>query len=76
MTEEQKKELENQFNYYSWKREIHQFLGENEQKWNDTSMMHALIDAFWTLGYRFKLKEEKTESHITYQSYELVEIKK
>lgn len=76
MTEEQKKELENQFNYYSWKKEIHQFLGEDGKKWEDVSMMHALREAFWTLGYSFKPKEEKIESHITYQSYELVEIKK
>ena len=76
LTEEQKREIEEQFNSYSRAREVHQFLSEDEKKWNDAYMMQALREAFWALGYRFKVKEEKTKCHITYQTYELVEIKK
>ena len=74
MTEEQKKEIEDSYNYY-WELYLKQ-QEEDADKKLYLGKLSGMDEMLSCLGYSFKPKEEKIESHITYQSYELVEIKK
>ena len=70
MTEEQKKELENQFNYYSRRFALY----EDERDENRSSMI-ALQRAVKIFGYNFVSKGMvEMEYKMEYEEYELVEI--
>ena len=70
MTEEQKKELENQFNYYSRRFALY----EDERDENHASMK-ALQRAVKIFGYKFVSKGMvEMEYKMEYEEYELVEI--
>ena len=73
MTEEQKRELEYQFNYYSFHREMNYKLGYKEDSEKNEAKMLALRNALKVLGYAFRFEDSEIKNNIEYGIYRIVE---
>lgn len=73
MTEEQKKELEKQYNYYSYEKQYYKINGCNKQEIQKyIYKMSALESAVHSLGYTFKNKNMEEIEGCKYIAYELI----
>ena len=69
LTEEQKRDLENLFNYYSWERKRN---SEIKAEWR--AKMIAFRSIVSTLGYRILVDKMEESDGVKYQSYRLEKI--
>ena len=76
MTEEQKRELESLFNYYSYHKALNNKLGYEEDEKKNNARMWALRHTFKILGYAFRFEKTETENNIEYDVWKLVEREK
>ena len=69
LTEEQKREFENVFNFYSWERERN---SEFKSEWR--AKMIAFRSIVSTLGYRILVDKMEESDGVKYQSYRLEKV--
>ena len=72
LTKRQKKELQEQFNYYSYLAELQKRVGNSLEYERNLAKMWALKDAFYTFGYIVKCEKQDEECGIKYPYYEFV----